>query len=283
MHSLKLLALFPLSAFAFNLLSLPDDSDFPSLPNNITSNPSCLAAYNATIDCDFQILNNSLITAPPSESVLDQICTTKCLASLRSWVRGGPGCSGEEYLEYFGVELDNFFDDNTPATTTDVWQYYITAEYWSKCLINMNPQPNESKYCLLSGGGTGWTESLIYNTSSPDTLCQDNCGTQAAYVWAPVKVIYEYDPKNATIVQGESDLPMITLEQACPKLDTSKYPVREADVKMDGSGSSTGTDTPSGGNDTNSDGKKSEGIAEGVDRMMVWTGLVLAGLGYLVL
>ncbi|KAK6537201.1 hypothetical protein TWF694_011398 [Orbilia ellipsospora] len=295
MHSFKLLTLFPLSALAaFNLLSLPDDSDFPTLPNVTTTNPACIAAYNATIDCDFQILNISISDSLPTESELDSICTSTCLTSLRNWVRGGPGCSGEAFLDYFGVDVEHFLDDNTTTTLPDVWQYYITSEYWSKCLTNLNPQPNESKYCLLTGDN-GFTNSLIYNTSSPSTLCQDNnCGTQSAYLWAPVKMIYEYDPKNKSIVEGDEDLPMITLEQACPGLDTSKYPVREADVTAEmlggstggtsggSSGGSSGNGTP-GGNSTNSDGKKSEGVIGGVDRIMVWTGLVLAGLGYLVL
>lgn len=150
-------------------------------------------------------------------------------------------------MNYFGLMTENFFDGNVEgkATVTDIWQYYVTAAYHSKCLIDSST----NTYCLFSPLSPGFTQPALLNTSSPDTLCKENsCGTQSAYLFAPIKTIYKYDPTNVTESREGGDLPMLSLEEACPGIDTSEYPLREEDVtaEMLKSGSTSG-DSKTGG------------------------------------
>ncbi|KAF3927981.1 hypothetical protein ABW20_dc0110057 [Dactylellina cionopaga] len=288
MQTLSLLLLLPASALAsFNLLSLPEAGGLPELPNGTTTNPACLAAYNATIDCDPSVITSSFgsdgSTLPTAEE-LDGICTPQCLTSLRKWVRGGDGCAGEEYLNYFGLNREGFFDNGTNATIADIYQYYITASYHAKCLKQLNKTP--SKYCILTDQSS-FAQPALLNTSNPDTLCKYNtCGTQAAYLWEPVKTIYKYDPANQTESSGngESDLPMLSLEEACPGIDTSKYPAREADVTAEMlGGSSSGNGGTNGGNPTGGGDKPNAAPGKAVEKMTVMFGVVLGMVGYYVL
>ncbi|KAK6515857.1 hypothetical protein TWF281_004448 [Arthrobotrys megalospora] len=246
-----LLLLLPATTLAsFNLLTLPESDGLPTIPSGTTENPACIAAYNATIDCDPSVITNSFKDPNnPTSEELDKICTPTCLTSLRKWVRGGDGCEGEDYLNYFGLMSDGFFDGNVTSKTSDVWQYYITAAYHSKCMKDFST----NQYCVLSPTAAGFTQPAILNASNPDALCKDNsCGTQSAYLFAPIKTIYKYDANNVTEGREGGDLPMLTLEEACPGIDTSKFAAREEDItaEMLKSGSdgksSGGSDKPNG-------------------------------------
>ncbi|KAK6342410.1 hypothetical protein TWF718_007811 [Orbilia javanica] len=236
------LLLLPTTVLAsFNLLTLPESAGtIPETPSGVTPNEACIAAYNATIDCDPTVITNAFASPQnPTEGELDTICTSTCLNSLRKWVRGGEGCEGETFLNYFGLMSEDFFDGDVGRKTTkeDVWQYYITAAYHSKCLVD-----SSKTYCILSPLASGFTQPALLNTSNPDSLCKENtCGTQSAYLFAPIKTIYKYDPANVTESREGGDLPMLTLEEACPGIDTSSYPLREEDVtaEMLKSGSTT--------------------------------------------
>lgn len=287
---LALLLLLPVSTLAsFNLLSLPDGGDLPEIPAGTPENPACVTAYNATIDCDVEIVSSTFSGDNlPTEASLNRICTSTCLNSLRSWIRGGEGCEGETFLNYFGLMADNFFDAGLNYTIADVQQYYITATYHSKCLVDLKPQPNQSKYCLLNNSTS---QSSIYNTSDPDSLCVDNtCGTQAAYVWAPVKVIYEYNITNITLNPGASkgDLPMVSLEEACPNLDTSGFPTLEADItasqlsNSSGNGTKSNNNGGSSGNGTKTNTPNSAVGGAMVERTAVFA-VILGVAGYLLL
>lgn len=246
---------------SFNLLSLPGGrNNLPDIPAGTPENPACIAAINATIDCDpglitgdFGDVGNSSATGngelrKPAESKLDGTCTDTCLNSLRKWIRGGNGCEGETFLKYFDLLNATYF--GMEMSVADVQQYYITASYWSKCLTDLNPEPNQSKYCILKDKAArsyGITTVGYLNVTSPDTLCKQNsCATQFAYLSAPQKTIYKYDERNATNSDSrDGELPTLTLEQACPGIDTSKYPTREENVAAgatsgNGSGGSGG-------------------------------------------
>ncbi|KAK6518707.1 hypothetical protein TWF506_005845 [Arthrobotrys conoides] len=252
MHALYLSLLLPTTVLAsFNLLTLPDSAgSLPEVPTGTTPNPSCISAYNATIDCDASVITNNFSDPQkPTSSELDKICTSTCLTSLRKWVRGGEGCAGEEFLNYFGLLDENFFDEDMGrnATATDVWQYYITVAYHSKCLVDSTTKT----YCLLNPSSSGFAQPALLNTSNPSALCKENsCGTQSAYLFSPIKTIYKYDPTNITESRdregSNGDLPMLNLEEACPDIDTSKYPLREEDVtaEMLKSGNTGGGDKP---------------------------------------
>ncbi|KAK6331387.1 hypothetical protein TWF730_004469 [Orbilia blumenaviensis] len=280
------LLLLPSAAFAsFNLLTLPDGPGLPELPAGTTENPACIAAYNATIDCDPTVITNTFesTTDGPTVEELDKICTPGCLTSLRKWVRGGEGCEGETYLNYFGLMSDDFFDGNVTTTTVDVWQYYITAAYHSKCMRDFSTSANT--YCILSPDSQGFAQPAILNTSNPDALCKNNvCGTQSAYLFAPIKTIYKFDTSNTTGEDREEggrdsngDLPMITLEEACPGIDTSEYPLREEDV--------TAEMLKSGSTGGNSSGDKPNAAAGGVSVSFgnVAVAAVVGILGFLAL
>ncbi|EPS45515.1 hypothetical protein H072_530 [Dactylellina haptotyla CBS 200.50] len=288
MHALTLsLLLLPASTLAsFNLLSLPGQDGLPEVSNTTTPNDACIAAYNATIDCDPSIVTNSFGSDDlPTAAQLDTICTDTCLNSLRKWVRGSDGCAGEEFLQYFGLTSDTFFDGLGNFTTADVQQYYITAAYHSKCLININQKQGESKYCILTEY-SGFTQPSYLNTSNPDALCKDNtCGTQSAYLWAPVKTIYEYDPNNRTSAGEDNNLPMLSLEEACPGIDTSKYPQREADITAAqlGGSSTTGGGNNNGGNSTSTDDKPNAAVGVVVERMSVILAAAVGVVAYLAL
>ncbi|KAK6527622.1 hypothetical protein TWF694_004606 [Orbilia ellipsospora] len=304
MHYLTYIILFsPLSVLGFNLLTLPSGSGFPSLPNttSTTTNPSCIAAYNATISCSLQILNNTLFGSSssisstssatlPTKSQLDQICTSNCLASLRNWIRGGPGCESTTFLESFGIDVNDFLKNNTTTTVEDVWQYYVTAEYWSKCLTTLNPQQNQSPYCLISNP-TSLTQPIIFNSSSPAAFCNNTsntCDTQSAYLWAPVKVIYEISSPNSTVGDSGGDIngdnmPMISLGEACPEIDTSRYPIRESQVTAAMlAGNGTAINGTTRGNSTGG-GKKSNGTGVVVDVLGVVMAVGIGIVGYFIL
>ncbi|KAK6503800.1 hypothetical protein TWF481_008806 [Arthrobotrys musiformis] len=271
---LLFLALLPGALASFNLLTLPDAST-PEVPAGTTPNAACIAAYNATIDCDPSVITNSFADQQsPTAAELDKICTSTCLTSLRKWVRGGDGCEGETFLNYFGLMSDGFFDDNITSTTQDVWQYYITAAYHSKCLLDLSTK----SYCLLSSTSSGFTQPAILNISNPDTLCKENtCGTQSAYLFAPIKTIYKYDPTNVTEGREGGDLPMITLEEACPDIDTSGYPTRESDITAEMLESGATTSNSSGGD------KKNSAAAMRISGANVVAAVVVGVLGFMVL
>ncbi|KAF3941063.1 hypothetical protein ABW19_dt0204595 [Dactylella cylindrospora] len=230
--ALSLLLLPSFALASFNLLNLADD--VPQVPTT-GDNPACLAAYNATIECDAEIITGDFsLDNLPSEAWLDKICTSTCLNSLRKWVRGGEGCEGEEYLNYFGVMNDTNFFDGYPFTIADIQQYYITSVYHYKCLTDLNPQPNQPKYCLLKNATTEnevYTPG-IFNVSNPDAFCVENtCAAQSAYLWAPVNVTYKFDPADFTVDRDENqETPMISFAEACPNADTSKFPRRESEI-----------------------------------------------------
>ncbi|KAK6532791.1 hypothetical protein TWF281_006967 [Arthrobotrys megalospora] len=227
MHALTLLLLPATALASFNVLNLPE-SERPSFSTSTTANPACQAALNATIDCEPSILADKLDN--PSVADLDRLCTSQCLASLRRWARGAEGCTGDDFLNYSGLRKDagEEFGDDAVKATIDVQQYIITAAYHSKCLKDVS----KNSYCALSPETRISDTAVAYNSSDPDPLCKDNsCGTQFAYLYSPVKVIV--DVRNVTRNTKQEDIPVVTLEVACPNIDTSKYPLREEDVTAD--------------------------------------------------
>ncbi|KAK6355532.1 hypothetical protein TWF696_004631 [Orbilia brochopaga] len=261
------IALLAAPAFAsFNLLSLPGGMDnLPTVPPGTTENPACIAAINATIDCDAALVtgdfsggskdngtsDNGESRFKGTEAQLDGTCNDKCLNSLRKWIRGGDGCSGEAFLKYFDLLNSSYY--GMDMSVSDVQQYYITSAYWSRCLTDLTPKEGQTKYCVLKNGTPGIFQSGILNVSNTDALCKENnCATQYAYLSDPVKTIYRYDEANITNSDSpDEEMPMLTLKQACPGIDTGKYPTREEDVTeaMLASGS-----TGSSGNNNNNNG-----------------------------
>ncbi|KAF3100298.1 hypothetical protein TWF102_005184 [Orbilia oligospora] len=290
MHALYLSLLLPTTVLAsFNLLSLPESAgSLPDVPSGTTPNPSCIAAYNATIDCDSSVVTNSFGDSQrPTAAELDKICTSTCLTSLRKWVRGGEGCEGETFLNYFGLLSEKFFDEDVGrnATATDVWQYYITAAYHTKCLVDFSSKT----YCLLAPETPGYTQPGLLNTSNPDALCKENtCATQSAYLFSPIKTIYKYDPTNITESrdreESNGDLPMLTLEEACPDIDTSEYPLREEDVtaEMLKSGSTGGNGNNNGGATKDGD-KPGAAVGMNIDSRNLMAAVVVGFVGLLAL
>ncbi|EWC46055.1 hypothetical protein DRE_04629 [Drechslerella stenobrocha 248] len=254
---------------AFNLLNLPGGLDnLPEIPAGTPENPACIAALNATIDCDPVVVTSNFTGSEttsaggPNESTLNRICTDSCLASLRRWIRGGPGCEGDVLLDYFGLRNSTFYgdddeEDSGPVDSNDVYQYYITATYFSKCLTDPNPRQGESKFCVLqrepgsNADPTGYMRPSYLNTSNPDALCggSNTCALASAYLWAPLKTIYKIDPANMT--ESRREPPMLTLEEACPNVDTSKFPTREANLAQGGSGGNNNNNNNNGGNGGN--------------------------------
>ncbi|KAK6347936.1 hypothetical protein TWF718_005756 [Orbilia javanica] len=226
MHALtfSLLLLLPATALgSFNVLNLPEE-DRPNISEGTGNNPACIAALNATIDCEPSILANTLEN--PTVAELDKLCTSQCLKSLRRWARGTEGCAGDEFLNYSGLREDaaKEFGDEAVSSATNMQQFIITAAYHSKCLRDLS----NGAYCVR----THETDNISFNSSDPDPLCkEDTCGTQFAYLYAPVKVIL--DVRNTNRNTKKEDIPVVSLEVACPGIDTSGYPLREEDVAAD--------------------------------------------------
>ncbi|KAF3928804.1 hypothetical protein ABW21_db0208196 [Orbilia brochopaga] len=269
-------ALLAAPAFAsFNLLSLPGGMDnLPTIPAGQKENPACITAINATIDCEAGLVtgdfggNSSNTTRGDSpnrqvtDAQLDSTCTDTCLTSLRKWIRGGDGCAGETFLKYFDLMNASYY--GMEMSVSDVQQYYITASYWSKCLTDLSPKPQQSKYCVNENGSPGIFMSGIYNVSNPDALCKDNsCATQFAYLSAPVNVLYKYDDRNISNSDSvDNELPMLSLTDACPGIDTSKYPTREenlSDADL-ANGKTTSSGGSSSGNSNGGSGGSSKCI-----------------------
>ncbi|KAF3096610.1 hypothetical protein TWF569_002592 [Orbilia oligospora] len=144
-------------------------------------------------------------------------------------------------------------------------------------------------YCLLAPETPGYTQPGLLNTSNPDALCKENtCATQSAYLFSPIKTIYKYDPTNITESrdreESNGDLPMLTLEEACPDIDTSEYPLREEDVtaEMLKSGSTGGNGNNNGGATKDGD-KPGAAVGMNIDSRNLMAAVVVGFVGLLAL
>jgi hypothetical protein len=286
---LSLSLLFLPTAFAsFNLLSLPDELGTP--PTNITTNPACLTAYNATINCDPRLVTSNFAGRFPSVAELDAICTDECLTSFRKWIRGGDGCEGQEFLDYFGLTTGNFFDDEEVKLSYDeVVQYTVSSAYHFKCLKPINPKSGDAKYCLLKNEDPEDSPVPIFNTSNSAALCKDDtCAQQYAYLSIPREIIYKYDPQDLSN-GGENNVTLITIQEACPGLDTSEFPLLESEVSKQlgnsptGTGGNGGSETTTGAPGATNTDTPSSALGKTVEMTLLVGSVTLGIFGYLVL
>ncbi|EPS39929.1 hypothetical protein H072_6302 [Dactylellina haptotyla CBS 200.50] len=210
------------------------------VPKPVGKDPKCDAAYSEHVNCHPIIMQKPVLGTPsemPSEKQLEMICTDTCLKSLEGWIRGNENCSPADFLKFIG--RSNATTKSIRLKDVDLQQFFINEVYWNKCLTDLKPKTGDKKWCILQeeevftqDGGTLNTIS----TKKPEEFCtQSTCGAQNAWLWGPKKVIIQVeDNEKEAVKSGEKGTPkeaLITLKQACPKLDTSKFPKRESGIK----------------------------------------------------
>ncbi|RVD80452.1 uncharacterized protein DFL_008349 [Arthrobotrys flagrans] len=236
-----LLALLPLLAMADEAPGFTMDQNpgklVPKIPSG-SKDEACIKAYKERhIECVPEIMHLVTLGDPnevPTEVQLEEVCTSTCLASLRRWIRGSSDCGPEKFLKF--LKLSNSTTTDAGYKTTDLQQFFLNGVYWDKCLVDLvKPQNGGSKWCVLQ-----WEEIIaaetshppdLFSVSDPDDFCKDQtCGAQFAYLSAPKKYIRKLDDKKGLKAGEEPKIKLITLKEACPKIDTSKFPKREEKV-----------------------------------------------------
>ncbi|KAF3920300.1 hypothetical protein AA313_de0209486 [Arthrobotrys entomopaga] len=173
------------------------------VPKPVGKDANCTAAYNIMIECSPLVMQKPVLGDPtqmPSTAQLDTICTSGCLKSLETWIRGTKGCSADAFMSYLGL------------SNTGTSKYCILQAEKALSLDNDSP--------------------LAIKSSEPNAFCVDStCGAQTAWLWSPLKVIKSVKTKKGERVSTQDqDGSMVTLKTACPKLSTSKFPKREESI-----------------------------------------------------
>ncbi|KAJ6261516.1 hypothetical protein Dda_4186 [Drechslerella dactyloides] len=257
MVSVKVSALLLLPALVLADSSFTmDKNGGPLVPKIPTGNKdaACTEAYKQPITCESAIMMNmdpKDKSHPPDEKSLDKLCTPKCLSSLQSWIRGKGACDSAKFLDFLGISnstADKQYSDS------DLEQFFINEVYWDKCLTELNLKYGSSKYCAVQAaeaysGKAGAKIPTNFDPNDAETFCgATTCGAQSAYLWAPKKIINKVaggkkttkrdgghkpakkPPVKSTETKGE----LISLKDACPKIDTSRFPKREEANKAGG-------------------------------------------------
>ncbi|KAK6354622.1 hypothetical protein TWF696_003763 [Orbilia brochopaga] len=236
----------------------------PKLPEN-SKDTDCVAAYKQPISCDIAVtmsINPKDKSHVPDEKSLDKICTKKCLSSLQTWIRGKGKCDSAKFLDFLG--LSNSTTDGK-YTDSDLQQFFISGIYWDKCLteLNTNQKYGASRYCISQtaeayAGEKGTKVPTTFYTDDAENFCKaSTCGAQAAYLWAPKKIITKVSGKKVKRDGGKShaaakgakaapakavEAPkgdLISLDEACPNIDTSRFPKREGGAAAKSAGNKT--------------------------------------------
>ncbi|KAK6356784.1 hypothetical protein TWF718_001125 [Orbilia javanica] len=208
----------------------------PPMPSG-SKNQACIKAYKEPhVECIPEIMQVITLGDPkgvPTAEQLEDACTSTCLNSLRKWIRGNSECGGDEFLKFLGLSNSTTKADGYKAS--DLQQFFINEVYWEKCLVDLNkPRNGGSKWCILQWEQIIATESSHYpdviTTSDPDDFCKaQTCGAQFGYLSAPKKKIRKLDDKNLKAGQ-EPKIDMVSLKEACPKINTTAFPKREEKV-----------------------------------------------------
>ncbi|EWC47445.1 hypothetical protein DRE_00413 [Drechslerella stenobrocha 248] len=242
----------------------------PKIPAG-NKDADCMEAYKVKIECS----NVAMMTFDPKdashlpdEKTLDRLCTDGCRRSLQSWIRGKGACGPTKFLQFLGLSNSTIA---AKYSESDIQQFWINQVYWDKCLTERNLKYGENKYCIaatsdgLLGKGGRKVPTTFY-TDDPDAFCAvTTCGAQAAYLWAPKNIITKVSPKlknkkRTPVAGGGEDKKndpkagghaksaaepekggLISLKEACPHIDTSKFPRREDAGKAPSSGAATKT------------------------------------------
>ncbi|KAF3164664.1 hypothetical protein TWF751_009557 [Orbilia oligospora] len=238
-----LLALLPLLAMADEAPGFTMDQNpgklVPKMPSG-SKEEACIKAYKERhIECVPEIMHLITLGDPnevPTEDQLKEVCTSTCLDSLRKWIRGTSDCGPEKFLKF--LKLSNSTTTDAGYKTADLQQFFINDVYWDKCLVDLGkPQNGGSKWCVLQWEAIIAAENThlpdLFATSDPDDFCKDQtCGAQFAYLSAPKKYIRKLDDKKGLKAGEDPKIEMVTLKDACPKIDTSKFPKREEKVTV---------------------------------------------------
>ncbi|KAF3919112.1 hypothetical protein ABW21_db0206240 [Orbilia brochopaga] len=253
----------------------------PKIPTS-SKDSDCVAAYKQPIFCDNAVMMSmdpKDKSHVPDEKSLEKICTTKCLSSLQTWIRGKGSCGAAKFLDF--LQLSNTTTDSK-FSDSDLQQFFISGVYWDKCLteLNTNQKFGDSKWCIIQaadayGGDKGTKVPTTFYTDDAESFCEARtCGAQAAYLWAPKKIIKKVKSgkkirrddahgkaapakeapakdahgksapvkvkpvKGAKAVASDSG-DLVSLDEVCPKIDTSRFPKREGGVKAVGNATST--------------------------------------------
>ncbi|KAK6509761.1 hypothetical protein TWF481_004491 [Arthrobotrys musiformis] len=236
-----LLALLPLLARADMAPGFTMDQNLgrlvPLMPSG-SKDEACVKAYKERhIECIAEVMHVITLGDPegvPTEHQLEELCTNSCLNSLRQWIRGTTDCGPDKFLKF--LKLSNSTTKEAGYKTSDLQQFFLNDVYWDKCLVDLvKPQNGGSKWCVLQ-----WEEIIaaetsqlpnMFITSDPDDFCKDQtCGAQFAYLSAPKKYIKKIDDKKKLKAGEATKVELITLKEACPKLNTSKFPKREENI-----------------------------------------------------